>query len=673
MDTVPYRERAIIIPIYNVTLLPGVSTMIYFAKPPKHLEDEITKKDTLFVLAPIRRDATREDISSEDFYRYGVSFYNGQLATNEKGTFLSAKLMNRVRLEDLHQENGQWYGETMRDQEQADLDEQGELQILTYIKQSVKEVVSRFKNGDVYIKMTDNVQDLNTMIAYLSQFLPLSAQEKYELLESESQKKRGLYFMDLLLKQKETFELNLELREKIADKTNRAYRKQILQEQMKAIQEELKDDQERGDEEEEGYKSRILQANLPKEVEKAALKEAKKLDTMGMGNAEENVIRNYLDFLLSLPWTRSRNEEIDLRRAKKILDSQHFGLQQVKKRILQHLAVLKLREGKKGSILLLVGPPGTGKTSLGKSIAQALDRPYVRISLGGIHDEAEIRGHRRTYIGALPGNILKCMQKAGKTNPLIVLDEVDKVQGRGYNGDPSSALLEVLDPEQNNTFMDHYLDLPYDLSDVFFIATANTLDTIPQPLLDRMEVITISGYTDEEKFHIGKEHLASQVLEENGLDRSKVSFTDGAMKGIIEQYTREAGVRGLKKQLSAVVRTLAQKIVNEEITLPYTVKKRDLEELLGPPVARHDRAGKENPPGVVTGLAWTPLGGEILFIEALAMPGKGGVKLTGQLGDVMQESAQISLSLLRSYLPFDTAYFQEHDLHRCRYRGGIAG
>ena len=257
---------------------------------------------------PIRRDATREDISSEDFYRYGVSFYNGQLATNEKGTFLSAKLMNRVRLEDLHQENGQWYGETMRDQEQADLDEQGELQILTYIKQSVKEVVSRFKNGDVYIKMMDNVQDLNTMIAYLSQFLPLSAQEKYELLESESQKKRGLYFMDLLLKQKETFELNLELREKIADKTNRAYRKQILQEQMKAIQEELKDDQERGDEEEEDYKSRILQANLPKEVEKAALKEAKKLDTMGMGNAEENVIRNYLDFLLSLPWTRSRNE-----------------------------------------------------------------------------------------------------------------------------------------------------------------------------------------------------------------------------------------------------------------------------------------------------------------------------------------------------------------------------
>lgn len=598
MDTVPYRERAIIIPIYNVTLLPGVSTMIYFAKPPKHLEDEITKKDTLFVLAPIRRDATREDISSEDFYRYGVSFYNGQLATNEKGTFLSAKLMNRVRLEDLYQENGQWYGETIRDQEQADLDEQGELQILTYIKQSVKEVVSRFKNGDVYIKMTDNVQDLNTMIAYLSQFLPLSAQEKYELLESESQKKRGLYFMDLLLKQKETFELNLELREKIADKTNRAYRKQILQEQMKAIQEELKDDQERDDEEEEDYKSRILQANLPKEVEKAALKEAKKLDTMGMGNAEENVIRNYLDFLLSLPWTRSRNEEIDLRRAKKILDSQHFGLQQVKKRILQHLAVLKLREGKKGSILLLVGPPGTGKTSLGKSIAQALDRPYVRISLGGIHDEAEIRGHRRTYIGALPGNILKCMQKAGKTNPLIVLDEVDKVQGRGYNGDPSSALLEVLDPEQNNTFMDHYLDLPYDLSDVFFIATANTLDTIPQPLLDRMEVITISGYTDEEKFHIGKEHLVSQVLEENGLDRSKVSFTDGAMKGIIEQYTREAGVRGLKKQLSAVVRTLAQKIVNEEITLPYTVKKRDLEELLGPPVARHDRAGKENPPGV---------------------------------------------------------------------------
>ena len=415
MDTVPYKEKAMIIPIYNVTLLPGVSTMIYFAKTPKNLEDEIAKKDALFVLAPIRRDATREDITSEDFYRYGVSFYNGQLATNEKGTFLSAKLMDRVRLEELYQENGQWYGEIVRDQEQADLDEQGAMQILAYIKQSVKEVASRFKNGDVYVKMMDNVQDLNTMIAYLSQFLPLSPQEKYELLESESQKKRGLYFMDLLLKQKETFELNLELREKIADKTNRAYRKQILQEQMKAIQAELDEEQGDADEEDEDYKSRIIQAALPEEVEKAALKEAKKLDMMGMGNAEENVIRNYLDFLLSLPWKRSENSEIDLRRAKKILDSQHFGLQQVKKRILQHLAVLKLREGKKGSILLLVGPPGTGKTSLGKSIAQALDRPYVRISLGGIHDEAEIRGHRRTYIGALPGNILKCMQKAGKT------------------------------------------------------------------------------------------------------------------------------------------------------------------------------------------------------------------------------------------------------------------
>ena len=410
-------------------------------------------------------------------------------------------------------------------------------------------------------------------------------------------------------------------------------------------------------------KSRIERAHLPAEIEKAALKEAKKLDSMGMGNSEENIIRNYLDFLLSLPWERTASEAIDLKKASAILNADHYGLEKVKERILQHLAVMKLKEGNRGSILLLVGPPGTGKTSLGKSIARALGREYVRLSLGGIHDEAEIRGHRRTYIGALPGSILKSMQKAGTTDPVMVLDEVDKLQSGGYNGDPASAMLEVLDPEQNNTFTDHYLDLPYDLSDVFFIATANTTDTIPQPLLDRMEVISISGYTDEEKFHIGKEHLIPQVLEEIGLDGNKTSFTDGALKGIIENYTREAGVRGLKKQLSAAARVVAQRVVMEELPLPYTIKKRDLEDFLGQPPVRHDRSQKENPAGVVTGLAWTPVGGEILFIEAVDMPGSGALKLTGKLGDVMQESAMISLSLLRSRLPLNTSYFKEHDLH----------
>ena len=313
--------------------------------------------------------------------------------------------------------------------------------------------------------------------------------------------------------------------------------------------------------------------------------------------------------------------------------------------------------------MLLVGPPGTGKTSLGKSIAQALERQYVRLSLGGIRDEAEIRGHRRTYVGAMAGNILKSIKKAGTTNPVMVLDEVDKLMTGGFSGDPASALLEVLDPEQNNTFTDHYLDLPYDLSDVFFIATANTLESIPEPLLDRMETIEISGYTAEEKFHIAKDHLFPAVLEDHGLTREQLIIEETTVRKMIEDYTREAGVRGLKKQLEAIARAVSEKIVLKETELPYEVKEEDLEEMLGHQIARHDRAQQENPPGVVTGLAWTPAGGEILFIEATDMPGSGQVTLTGKLGDVMKESAMISLSLLKSRLPLNSINFKERDLH----------
>lgn len=435
---------------------------------------------------------------------------------------------------------------------------------------------------------------------------------------------------------------------------------------MKAIQEELDDAADDGEseaDEEEDLRTRIENAHLPDEVKKAALKEADRLDTMGQGNAEENIIRNYLDFLLSLPWERAAHEDIDLKKAEEILNARHYGLDKVKERILQHLAVMKLRSDKKGSILLLVGPPGTGKTSLGKSIAEALGRKYVRLSLGGIHDEAEIRGHRRTYIGAMPGNILKSMQKAGSSNPVMVLDEVDKLQQGGYNGDPASALLEVLDPEQNNTFTDHYLDLPYDLSDVFFIATANSADTIPEPLLDRMEVISISGYTEEEKFQIASRHLVSQVLEDHGIGAQDVHFSDQTILDIIRSYTREAGVRGLQKQLSSVTRALAQKIVMGELSMPHTVLPSDLEAMLGQPLARHDQAQDDNPAGVVTGLAWTPVGGEILFIEAAAMPGSGKLTLTGKLGDVMKESAMISLSLLKARMPLTVDFFKEQDIH----------
>ena len=549
------------------------------------------------------------------------------------------------------------------DPESDDLDDKSKEEMLSYFRRTVSEICENLQNGDDYRKVVGGIQDINTMITYLSQFMPLSAEERYELLKTDSLKERCLRFMDYLLKQKESIELSIQINEKFSRKANRIYREQVLREQLKAIQEELNEGETVNAKKNDDYRNKIEAAVMPQEVEEAALNELNRLESLGQGSAEENVIRSYLDFLTQMPWKKEEALPIDLTEAKEILNRQHYGLEKVKERILQHLAVMQLKKDKKGSILLLVGPPGTGKTSLGKSIAQALERQYVRLSLGGIRDEAEIRGHRRTYVGAMAGNILKSIKKAGTTNPVMVLDEVDKLMTGGFSGDPASALLEVLDPEQNNTFTDHYLDLPYDLSDVFFIATANTLESIPEPLLDRMETIEISGYTAEEKFHIAKDHLFPAVLEDHGLTREQLIIEETTVRKMIEDYTREAGVRGLKKQLEAIARAVSEKIVLKETELPYEVKEADLEEMLGHQIARHDRAQQENPPGVVTGLAWTPAGGEILFIEATDMPGSGQVTLTGKLGDVMKESAMISLSLLKSRLPLNSINFKERDLH----------
>jgi ATP-dependent Lon protease len=521
---------------------------------------------------------------------------------------------------------------------------------------------SRFTGSERFTEPIDRMDTADQIMGFVMPFLPVHLAEKQALLEIVSVRERYITFLELLMKTKENIGIRIEMAKKVTDRVSRSNREVMLREQLRVIQEELgESDGTAGD---GGYRERIDNSKMPYDVRKKALAEAKKLETGGSQNHESSVIRNYLDLLLDLPWVTEEKKSIDIAEARRVLESHHNGLEKVKERIVQHLAVMKLRAEKQGSILLFAGPPGTGKTSLGKSIAEALGRKYVRISLGGVRDEAEIRGHRRTYVGALPGRIIQGIQKAGTKNPVFILDEIDKL-ATSYAGDPASALLEVLDPEQNNTFSDHYLEVPYDLSDVLFIATANSLATIPPPLLDRMELIEISGYTKNEKFAIAKEHLIPEVLKEHGLDADKFRVDDEALKVIIEKYTREAGVRWLKKQLAKAARHVSEKIVSGTAELPFILTADKLPAVLGKEQIRQDVAKKEPVPGVVTGLAWTPVGGEILFIEGTFMPGTGKLTLTGQLGDVMKESATISLSLIRSRLANaeNSFNFMTSDIH----------
>ncbi|WP_191398207.1 endopeptidase La [Flavonifractor sp. An306] len=507
-------------------------------------------------------------------------------------------------------------------------------------------------------------EDPGYIADYIAQNLPMRTGDKQAILEELRPVRRLEKLCQNLRREVEILELEQEMQGKVRDQLTRSQRDYVLREQLKVLQHELGEDQQGGDQELYDYRRQIEKAKLPVEVKEKLEKELRRLEKQPFGSAEATVLRNYLDTVLELPWGKKTKERVNVAAARKTLDADHFGLEKVKTRILEFLAVKQLAPQLKGQILCLVGPPGVGKTSIASSVAKAIHRNMARISLGGVHDEAEIRGHRKTYVGAMPGRIIAAIRQAGSCNPLLLLDEIDKL-GNDQRGDPASALLEVLDGEQNATFRDHFLEVPFDLSDVLFITTANTLDTIPRPLLDRMEVIELTSYTDEEKLQIAKRHLLPKELKRHGLSRAQLKVSDDAIRSLIRGYTREAGVRVLERQLGALCRKAAMRVVSDGVKSVH-ITAENLETYLGIPRYHPDRLPRTEQVGVVNGLAWTSVGGEILEVEVGVVPGTGKIELTGNLGDVMKESAHAALTYIRSrahQLGIDEEFYKTKDIH----------
>ena len=668
MNTLP------VLPFKNSVLFPGTSLPIRVGREQSIAAVRYAHEHDQWILVMYQRHDTGDRaVAADDLHPVGTLAKIEKLrGTPTEGYQIILRGVSRHRVTEFTSRNGHLWGEGETWKDVPDADKSTADALLQSLKKLATEVLERLPSDTrSLIELVAGIDDVSFLANLCAGNLDLEPDEKQALLETVSVRDRVLRLLDLMQKRKDSLDVQGEIREKLSHKLGKLQREAILREQLKTIREELGDTESSAGDKDD-YRSKIEAAKLPEHARKIALDELKRLDAMGNSSPESHVIRNYLDLLIALPWESENAEralvEIDLTVARETLDRDHYGLGKIKDRILQHLAVAKLtaKAGKshKGQILLFVGPPGVGKTSLGQSIAKALGRKFIRGSLGGVRDDAEIRGHRRTYIGAMPGRLIQGMKRAGEVNPVFMLDEIDKL-GRGYSGDPAAALLEVLDPEQNATFMDHYLDVPYDLSKVFFIATANSLESIPGPLLDRMEVIDLSGYTTAEKLHIAKSHLIPQVLGEHGLTAEQLEVPDEVLLKVIHAYTREAGVRDLKRKLATIARGFAERVLAPNAELPIRVSAEDLDTALGGERFVHEVAERLSPPGVVTGLAWTPQGGEILFVEANLMPGKGQLTLTGQLGDVMKESVQIALSLVRSRLSHLIPQFRfaDQDIH----------
>ena len=569
--------------------------------------------------------------------------------------------MERVDISDIEIKDGKMTADAAIRGEIDDFPREDEKLLFDQLRRALLKFVQGYQWGVWARSYILQRKSMNDLACSLTDYLNLTAEEKYQILAQDSRRQQCEMIAQAIYEFIEISNVSAEAQNAQKDDQEQLYREIAIKKQIDYLQRELDEMHPENVSDVRRFEKKINDSGMNEEAYKEAMKVLNRMKQEGNESHEYGMLYDYLDFMTSLSWKQPSSSPIDLEKAQKVLDEDHHGLKKVKERIIQQIAVMDLNKKQSGSILLFVGAPGTGKTSIGQSIARALDRAYVRISLGGVRDEAEIRGHRRTYIGAMPGRIMEGIKRSGSSNPVVVLDEVDKLS-RDYSGDPSSALLEVLDPEQNFSFTDHYLNVPYDLSNVLFVCTANSTDTIPEPLLNRMEVISFQGYTALEKFQIGKKHLLPKAMEATGIKKDMLKVTDAAMRRMIDEYTMESGVRSLKKLIDTLCRSAAVKLVKKEQTT-LTVTKDNLSEFLGHQHIYHDKKLKTKIPGVVTGLAWTSAGGEILFIESKLMEGKGELIITGQLGDVMKESVRIALSLVRSMYPQAAKKLAKNDLH----------
>jgi ATP-dependent Lon protease len=658
------KDAIAIVPVRNFVLFPEVVMPLTIGRPVSIDAAQAAVRQSLPVGVLAQRDASVNDPGAQDMHRVGTIANVLRYVTAPDGTH-HLILQGEVRFRVVEFLAG-WPFLVARIARLTEAEVAGPAieARLIHLRQQALETIQLLPQAPQGLaEAVGNIASAATLCDTVAAYLDIPAEQKQEILETVALDARLDRVARLLAQRLEVLRLSAEIGRDVQATMGSRQREVLLREQLAAIQRQLGEDDGKSAEFAE-LTEKIEKAGMPAEVEAQARKELRRLERMPDGAAEHGIIRTYLDWLTELPWALPAEKPIDIAEARAILDAEHYALDKIKRRIVEYLAVRKLAPEGKAPILCFVGPPGVGKTSLGQSIARAMGRPFVRVSLGGVHDEAEIRGHRRTYIGALPGNIIQAIRKAGTRDCVMMLDEIDKL-GRGVQGDPSAAMLEVLDPEQNGSFRDNYLAVPFDLSRVVFIATANMLDTVPGPLRDRMEIISLAGYTEEEKLNIARRYLVRRQLAANGVKPEQVEIDDAALAAIIHFYTREAGVRNLEREIGKVLRHAAVRIADGSAT-HIAIGEGDLDEVLGGRIFENEVAQRTSVPGVATGMAWTPVGGDILFIEASRMPGNGRLILTGQLGDVMKESAQAALSLVKSRaakLGIDSALFEKTDVH----------